>query len=332
MRNLIVYASLAIALLAPTAVNAAAQCGPQRLATVVDMKFDQGVPVVPVSVAGKPKEFIVDTGAYVSVLFPPVVAELGLTRRNIALRIIGADGRSSNAAVRVPEFAIGRLRAADVSFMVGTGKDRGESGGAAGYLGPEILQTYDVDFDFGAGKFNLIDPNHCEGQVVYWPARAVAVVPFRLDSNFHIVFPATIDGKRVDAMLDTGASHTILYLNQAQRLFDIDVNAPDVEKFGELQGQAYTANVYRRRFNTIGLEGLVINNPYVVLMPDLVGPQLPRGPATGSLLPDPKNRPPDMPDLILGITDLSKMHVYIAYKERKIYFTSESADVSISAR
>lgn len=291
---------------------------------MVDMTIDNGVPNVPVSLAGRPKEFIVDTGAYLSVLFPPVVAELGLTRRNVALRIIGADGRSSNAAVRVPEFALGRLRAADVPFMVGTGNDRGASGTRAGYLGPEILQNYDVDFDFTAAKLSLIDPNHCEGQVVYWPARATAVVPFRLDSNFHIVFPAVIDGKRIDAMLDTGASNTILYLNDAQRLFGIDVNAPDVEKIGEVQGKAYTANIYRRRFERIALEGMVINNPAVVLYPDLVAPQLPRGPATGSLLPDPRSRPPDLPEMILGMSELSKLHLYIAYKERRLYITSDA--------
>ena len=294
------------------------------------MNLDQGVPVVPISLADRSKDFIVDTGAYVSVLFPPVVAELGLPRRNVAMRIIGADGRSSNSVVRVPALGIGRLRAADVSMMVGTDNDRGASGTPAGLLGPEILQNYDVDFDFAAGKLNLIDPNHCEGQVVYWPARAVAVVPFRLDSSFHIIFRATVDGKELDAMLDTGASNTILYLNEAQRLFAIDVNAPDVETIGEVQGKAYTANIYRRRFNRIELEGLVISDPSVVLYPDMVGRQLPRGPATGSLLPDPLTRPADLPEMILGMTELSKMHLYIAYKERKLYITSDSPEVAIS--
>jgi predicted aspartyl protease len=320
-------------LLAPSAVSAAAaQCGPQKLAAVVDMKPYDGVPVIPVSLIGKPTEFIVDTGAYVSVLFPQVVAELALPRRNVAVRMISTDGRSSNTAVRVPEFAIGRLRAADLSFMMGTNNDRGAPGTPAGLLGPEILQNYDVDFDFASGKLNLIDPNHCEGQVVYWSNRAVAIVPFRLDSNFHITFPATIDGKRVDAMLDTGATNTILNLNDAQRLFDLDVNAADVEKVGEVQGTAYTANIYRRQFNRIELEGMVINNPAVVLYPDFVGPQLPRGPATGSLLPDPRTRAPSLPELILGMTHLSKTHLYIAYKERKLYITSDDGDISIAPR
>jgi predicted aspartyl protease len=327
--------SLSAALLAPSAVKAAAaQCGPQKLASVVDLKLDYGVPVVPVTLVGKPKHFIVDTGGYVSVLFSATARELGLPRRNVAMKIIGVDGNSSNSAVRVPEFAIGRLRAADVSFFVSSGEDSATipDGAPAGVLGPEILQNYDVDFDFAAGKLNLIDPNHCAGQAVYWPAQAVAIIPFRLDSSFHIIVSATVDGRKVDAGLDTGMGLTTMRLDSAERLFDIDVNASDVEKVGELQGKAYTAAIYQKRFDTIALEGLVVNNPMVRLMPDMIRSQLPRGPATGSLLPEP-GRPTGLPDLILGMSDLAKMHVYIAYKERKLYITSESTpDVSIRAR
>jgi len=320
---------LSAALLAPSAVKAAAaQCGPQKLASVVDLRMDYGVPLAPVSLAGKSKNFIVDTGGYVSLLFPATVRELNLTRRNVALRIIGVDGRTSNQVVRVPELGIGRLRAADVLFMVGTDNGEIQEGAPAGLLGPDILQNYDADFDFAAGKLNLIDPNHCEGDVVYWPAQAVAIVPFRFDSSFHIIVPVTIDGRRVEAMLDTGASSTHLNLDVAQRLFDLDVNAPDVEKAGELQGKAYTATVFRRRFNSIALDGLVFNNPSIMLMPDMVRRELPRGPATGSLLPE-AGRPPGFPDLTLGMTELSKLHLYIAYKERRLYITSESVDVSI---
>jgi predicted aspartyl protease len=333
MRKFLMGLSFTAALVAPSSLQAAAQCGPQRLASVVDLKMDYGVPMVPVSLTGKAKHFIVDTGGYVSLLFPATVRELGLTRRNVAMKIISVDGASSNSVVRIPEFAIGRLRAADISFMVSTHEDSGDipEGAPAGVLGPEILQNYDADFDFAAGKLNLVDPNHCEGQVVYWPARAVAIIPFRLDNNFHIIFSAMVDGKKVDAALDTGMGVTTMRLPSAQRLFDIDVNAPDLEKVGELQGKAYTATMYQRQFDTIAIEGLVVDNPTIRLMPDMIQSQLPRGPATGSLLPPP-SRPTGLPDLILGMSDLSKMHVYIAYKERKIYISSDSRDVSISAR
>jgi hypothetical protein len=330
-RSALLALSLAAVLLAPSSLQAAAQCGPQKLASVVDLTMDYGVPVVPVSLMGKPKHFIVDTGGVVSVLFPATVGELGLPRRNVAVKIIGVDGDFSNQMVRVPEFALGRLRAADIPFMVSAGRDAGPipDGAPAGILGPEILQNYDADFDFAGGKLNLIDPNHCAGDVVYWPARAVAVIPFRLDSDFHITFQATVDGKRVDAMLDTGMGITTMRLDAAERLFDLDVNAPDLEKVGELQGKQYTANVYQRRFNTLAIQGLVVNKPIVRLMPDMVRAQLPRGPATGSLLPE-AGRSSGLPDVIIGMSDLAKMHVYVAYKERKVYITSDSPDVAIS--
>jgi predicted aspartyl protease len=333
VRWLLMCVSLSLTVLAPSSPQAAAQCGPQKLASVVDLTMDYGVPIVAASLMGKRKQFIVDTGGVVSVLFPATVGELGLPRRNVAMKIIGVDGDFSNQMVRVPEFALGRLRATDIPFMVSAGRDTGPipDGAPAGIVGPEILQNYDADFDFAGGKLNLIDPNHCAGDVVYWPASTVAVIPFRLDSDFHITFQAMVDGKRIDAMLDTGMSITTMRLDAAERLFDLDRNAPDLEKVGELQGKQYTANIYQRRFGTLAVQGLAVNNSVMRLMPDMVRSQLPSGPATGSLLPE-AGRSSGLPGLIIGMSDLSKMHVYIAYKERKIYITSDSPDVVISAR
>jgi len=51
--------------------------------------------------------------------------------------------------------------------------------------------------------------------------------------------------------------------------------------------------------------------------------QIRRGPPTGGLIADTR-QPAGLPDLRLGMSTLSKLHVYIAYKERKLYIT-ESA-------
>ena len=315
-------AALSAALI-PSSLSAA-ECAPQTVLATVNLVMQQnGVPMVPVAIVGKPKHLLIATGGYLSSVFPTTVRELNLPRRDVSTGVVGANGLTSSTGARVAELAIGGLRAQNVTLMVSPGRDTGDipEGEPVGTLGPDVLQNYDVDLDFAAGKLNLIDPNHCAGKVVYWPAQTVAIIPFRLNASSHIVFPAKVDGRSVNAEIDTSTPFTIMNLTIAQGQFRVDVNGPDVQKLGEVQGQGYTANVYARRFNAIAFEGITINNPEMVLMPDMMRSQIRRGPPTGGLIAD-SRQAAGLPDLMLGMSTLAGLHVYIAYKERKLYITS----------
>ncbi len=56
-----------------------------------------------------------------------------------------------------------------------------------GILGADMLRNVDLDLDFAAGKLNLVSQDHCSGNVVYWQAPAVAVVPMTLDRWGHVL-------------------------------------------------------------------------------------------------------------------------------------------------
>ncbi len=305
----------------------AAECAPQKISTSVDLiMHPSGVPLAPVTLAGKQKLMIVDTGGYVGELFPAAVRQLGLQAGGPSSRgVVGVDGVLSRTTVIVPDFVLGSLRAANYKLIMASGEDTGDipDDQPSGLLAPDILQNYDADFDFGSGKLNLIDPNHCKGQVVYWQARNVATIPFRMDKSFHIVFPVTVDGKKLDAVLDTGASQTIMNLSVATSVFRLKTDAADVEKIGELKGEAYTADVYRRRFKTIAFGGITVSDPVITLLPDMTKNYFPQRTPIGSLIPD-SSQPRGLQQLLLGMSTLSKLHVYIAYKERRLYI-SEAA-------
>jgi hypothetical protein len=185
----------------------------------------------------------------------------------------------------------------------------------AGTMAPN--PNVDLELDFAGRKLGLFSPDHCAGQVVYWPATAIAAVPMRVAGLGHIIIPVTLDGKNMDALLDTGASDSILNLRVAQSRFDIRPDSPEVEPIGELRGNP-SAKIYRRRFDTLAFEGVTVSNPSLILIPDQVSPRMPNPVPTGSLV-----RPPDrgLPDLILGISILSKTHIYVAYREKKVYIT-----------
>ena len=203
--------------------------------------------------------------------------------------------------------------------MVLPGPDEGgrEIETFGGLLGSEMLRNVDFDFDFAANKVNLISQDHCAGNVVYWPAPTVAVVPFTFSAAGHITFRMELDGRRVNAMLDTGAGITVLNLDIARRTFRVDVNSPEVEKVGEI-GRSQTG-VYRRRFKAIAFEGVTVTNPMITMYPDLMGGSSLGDTRTGSIIRDARG---GLPDVIVGMNVLSEMHVYIASKERKLYITA----------
>jgi len=312
----------------------AAECGPQKIVTSVDFVVPRGrVPIAPVTLAGQQKRLVIDTGAAISMLFLPAVRQLGLKMGVSSKGAITADGTLSTSMTTVPELVLGRLRLSNYPFIV-SAPPRGGDGAASflpgenieipsdqplGLLGADMLQNFDADFDFPGGKLNLISFDHCKGKVVYWPAKALAVIPFRMDQSYHITFPVVVDGQKVTAMLDTGASDTTMNLDAAQTLFHVDPNAPDIEKVGEFRGDSYTAAVYRRRFKSITFDGVTVSNPSVVLFPNMAKARLPSGSVTGSLLPDSMRA--GQQDIIIGTSTLSNLHVYIAYKERNVYIT-----------
>ena len=302
---------------------AGAACGPLQIITSLDVKPDgAGRPMITAIVNDKPVALLVDTGGALSSLTKRAVRELNLQTSASRIELRNIAGGAENLEARLPSILLGGLRLEGPYFMVLPGQEEGgpEIGTFGGLLGSEMLRNVDFDFDFAANKVNLISQDHCAGNVVYWPATTVAVVPFTFGPMGHITFRMELDGRRVNAMLDTGASNTILNLDIARRTFRVDVNAPDVEKVGEI-GWGQTG-VYRKRFKTISFEGVTVTNPVITMYPDLMGGSSLGEQRTGSLIRETRS---GLPDMILGMSVLSEMHVYIASKERKLYITAANA-------
>jgi hypothetical protein len=227
--------------------------------------------------------------------------------------------------VRLPDINIGALHQEGAYFFVSPEHDDDEERAFAneydGILGAEMLQNFDADFDFAAGKLNLFSQDHCPGKTVYWSAKILATIPFTLDNSLHVRFRAALDGKPLDAIVDTGAINTDLNIDVARRLLGVDAPTPDMEKVAELQGSP----VYRRRFQKLEIGGVVIDNPMLLLLPDLVANAAQR--TRPRSFASARNR---LVDMLVGMNVLRRLHVYIAYKERTLYIT-EAAEEAVLA-
>jgi predicted aspartyl protease len=292
------------------------ECRLTRVASLDMTDTGDGRFYVPVTIEGATELMLVDTGAPATTVEKKTVSDLHLiTHRLFEGEFITAGGVEITDIAVIHSLGIDQLQAPDVRALIWPSQPRDPR--MAGTLGVDLLGNYDVDLDFAAHKMNLMSSDHCPGKVVYWTAGAVAVVPIHVVEDGHIIVPVTLDGHEVDALLDTGASTTILHLEAAQNIFGLQPGAPDTPEIGRSQGGT---SYYRHTFKTLALEGLTIGNPVVTVIPDLMKSKMQQTPTLGSRMSDISEQN-GVTDLTLGMTEMRHLHLYIAYKEQKLYIT-----------
>jgi len=265
---------------------------------------------------------LLDTGGALDEITQQTAAALGLRPfRTPTLRFYDLRGNYVDHAAAVPNFAIGNLVGHNVNFVVGPDYLFAGRPDIAGILGPGILRFYDVAIDFGANRLTLLSPDHCEGKVVYWPTRTVAVIPMQvLRSSGHIVVPVTLDGRTINAMLDTGAYTTALSLTAARN--DLGLDLAMMFRF------QHRVMPYQHRFASLNFGSVTVANPLVDILPGLGrGPRIPS--ATGTRISDGETE--RLPDMLIGMDILRHLHLYIAYREQKLYVSAASAATVASA-
>ncbi|MGH6829369.1 MAG: aspartyl protease family protein [Rhizomicrobium sp.] len=269
------------------------------------MMLKTGHVVIPASANGKDLTLGVDTGGYGSSLTKAGVGRLGLPYSARLGAIIPAIGGAwiSEGNVHLDNLRIGDLELHGVYIP-----EMVAFPGVDGLIGPDILGHYDAEFDFGRKIFSLFKPHPCSDHAVYW-AGAYTTIPFTLTRSGHVRVPVTLDGQNTDAILDTGAGISVLGMRDANRMFGLAPNSPDVKATNPVSGTAWRrpVNAYIYTFKTLILGGVTIPNPKMELI-------------------DGRNfLGNDFASLVLGNDVLSHFHLYIAYLQQKLYVTDAQA-------
>ena len=275
----------------PPAAPVPAQVNCQIVRKVLlDMDMDDtGRITVPVTIAGVEKRMLVDTGASDSLIAAPTVAALKLATRRApnGAYMQGFGGRIDAKVVDIAEFGLGRMKGKNFTLFVETGYLD-----ADGLLGGDFLYFFDLDFDFANAKLSLFSPDHCPGKVMYWSRGNYGVVPFEIEQN-HIMIKVQLDGQEIKAALDTGAADTVMSLERASGAFDLDKD--------KLKKSRHYP------FKTLSFGEVSVINPAIDLMPDDQSRVMGRHSS-------------DL-QMIIGMGVLRRLHLYISYKEKKIYVT-----------
>jgi predicted aspartyl protease len=274
--------------------------------------------LIPVSINGIPKLFLLDTGGDISQINGEVAQELDLPRRDSAVKMLDLYGHASSKYVTIEKFGVGR-QSGDIDLAVQPNPDFGRGTRYVGIFAPDLMGRYDVEIDFGIYKMNYFSPDHCSGKVVYWPHNALAVLPFTFHKR-HIRFPVKVDGKDLMAEIDTGAPRTTMTAEAAKRVFDL---APDSPGNVPLNAQGMAA-AFGRIFDTLDFEGVAVKNPHVIVIPQLVGSKDPNNGFRTDTRARQVDDLEDQSDMLIGMDIVRKLHLYIAFGESRIFISEAS--------
>jgi predicted aspartyl protease len=298
-------------------------CPPAQLVTSVDIKLgDDGRIYVPFKVNGVEKHMLLDTGGMFSEITQTVTDSLKLPTRASRVEFIGAGGDTTSTTTRAA-FVLGNLYGDGADFVV-IPPDEGfadDITDVAGTIAPSLLRSYDVEIDLTKMKLSLYSQDHCDGKAVHW-AGAMAVLPMRINSSYHIEIPVQLDGHDLIAMLDTGATSSVLDQDLAETKFGLKLGDADTPEYGALL-RSPGSKTYTHQFKSLSLEGIAVADPTVHLIPDLMRNKLkdPRASLEGGSRIAKSSEKAGFGDMILGMNVLRQWHIYIGYKEQKVYLT-----------
>jgi predicted aspartyl protease len=306
-----------VASLAAASPAAARECGPlKQLASTKMLMQGKYRPLLEVSLNGTPKHFLVDTGGGYTSVTPRTANELHLAVQNEATPIYNASGVASQGFTKIDSIEMGGMKTKDVYLRVWPSNI-----GADGLIAPDVMKNYDVEMDFAGKKMNYFLPDHCPGKVVYWPHTDAAQVSINLVDKAHIRVPVTLDGKSLLAVIDTGATNTVITTKMGEEAFGLKPGSPDMKPAGNLNGDPNLAS-YTHTFGSLTLDGIGIKNLDIVAVPDRVTENSPkyRYSQYGGTMFIQKRM--EAPDIVLGMDVLKHLHLYFAFKEGELYVTS----------
>ena len=296
------FAILALAV-APSTPCLAADPPKCRLIRIAEwpVRLQNGLPIIEGSINGKKIGILLDTGAYASLITKSSAEKLGLATRGTSEFMIGVGGESRIFVTRLDEFKIGD--AVRTGWRVRVGGER-PIPGVDFVLGDDFFKLVDLEFDYAKGVMRLFQPENCKSaHLGYWDPGAM-VVP--LEDADKIIIPIQVNGRAGRAMVDSGASGSLVSLSFAASL-GITPESPGVLPSQCASGLG--ANIVRSwvaRFDTVTLGGQNIRDPQLRIV-DLL-PELSYG----------RNAAPEM---LLGTDFLRTHRMLVSRSQDKVYFS-----------
>jgi tetratricopeptide (TPR) repeat protein/predicted aspartyl protease len=265
-------------------------------------------PTVTAKINGADARFIIDSGAFFSVLTPAAAKDFGL-HTSIEPRVTSMRGIGGDFAVSVTtvsEFTLVNIPIRKIQFLVG-GSEVGQE--VAGVIGQNILHLGDVEYDLANGVVRLMKTDDCDKTLLaYWrqPSQDYSVLEIESSSRSspHTRAKALLNGVKIDVIFDTGAGTSVLSRRAAERA-GVKLQGQEVEfagfgsGFGEHEVKSWIA-----RFASLKLGDEEIKNTKIHVSD--IG---------------------DFTDMLVGADFFISHRVFVSNKQRRMYFTYNGGPV-----
>ena len=314
--------ALAVLSATPNAASAAAnECKLSRIAEFEMIREPDGKIAVAVSLNGAQHRMLLATSSINSAVMRDFADSNHIPQKhldqNVHVYIAGGEAEMYGT---IDSLTLGSGTGSGLRMIVAPGYYPVDPA-VVGMLGTDILGNFDVEFDFAAGKIRLFSNDHCPNIGAYWAAK-YAELPIDLKQLGKPLSQWTLDGKPVSVSFDTSAAHSIMPMTVATEKFGLDTGSPGVEAAGN---DAAGLPVYRYRFRSLAADGIAVNNPLVALYDSRSQQERCDGKTRFGHRWQQTTTCYGQGDLALGLQELSKLHLYFAYKEKVIYFTAADA-------
>jgi len=281
-----VWRLLPLLLLAACADNA----GPCRLQPVADLPatLDRNRLEVAGQVNGAAVTLLIDTGAQRTVLNMATVSALQLPRSQRSVTLLNGIGGAVSGADVFAELDVGHVDFRQ-RLAVANLPDFG------GIVGGDMLSGFDLELDVPDRRVRLWRARGCHAADLPWTGPR-ATVPVHVTGD-RLRLAVTIDGQKLDALLDSGAGRSLLQADVAQRL-GVPAAALAADPAARVRGlDGGLVGIHAHRFASLGVGDEVFANPQI-------------GVASFRL---------DAADMLLGMDYLRGHRVWVSYRTGELF-------------
>jgi tetratricopeptide (TPR) repeat protein len=302
------YAAWVLAL--TVAAGPAAAASACKLGKIVELPVTMAGtrPLVSAKINGESVELLADTGAIFNMMSPANAAQfkLRLDPAPPNLRMYGINGAIETSVTKVKVFTLAGVDLHNIEFLVGGGEG---GNGVAGVMGRNILLFKDVEFDLANGVLRLMSAVDCgHTSLAYWAdaSHQYSVVDLSYDNQAIPAVTATplLNGQKIRALIDTGASYSLLTRKAAERA-GVKIDSPGVVESGYSTGAGrHQIKTYVATFGSFKIGEEEIRNPRLRF---------------GDIDLD--------YDMLLGADFFLSHRIYIARSSQRLFFTYNGGPV-----
>jgi predicted aspartyl protease len=267
-------------------------------------------PMVEGTINGNPAVMLADTGASTSKLLKAWAGKYKVPLTQSGRYSMGIGGASVTYVARIDDISVGNAHSGKTTMAV-----LGNMGMKPNFdaiLGANFLLQADLEISLAERKLKFYRAKDCQDTyLAYWDAEAMEI-PFGGTETGHIDprLIVEVNGTRMEAIIDTGASATSMTRAAAERA-GIKVGDAIVEKLGSATGIGDARiDTWQAEVATFTIGSETIKNAHLAIRDNS-----PQGANVG------------MPDVLLGADFLRAHRVLIAMSQRRFYVTYNGGEV-----